>query len=270
MEEANEIIDEVLNPQSALLWQWRSHLVKLLTQPLTSGEEDADGQEYARSLETQGEAETYLQAYAALLADRRETMTAERTLLAIHDVKEKKARKTKAAKKAAMALYDEDVQMVLEEVEAQPEDEVLRKELGDQRKALLEDHNTERAVRSVMVELSNIAASITRENDPERILADRGATQLRELLAEQGKVALDCTMRMSPAHVVFRRQAYGQTQLRSDKASKGIQRAYPVSRPDPPCVHFPHYICVATSASCRSCRTLSLRLSGMVRRAKLS
>ena len=54
-----------------MLWKWRNHLVALLTQPLTSPEEeDADGQEYTRSLETQGEAEAYLQAYSALLADR--------------------------------------------------------------------------------------------------------------------------------------------------------------------------------------------------------
>lgn len=49
--------------------------------------EDADGQEYQRSLDNQGEAETYLQAYTALLADRREALTNERTLLAAHAAK---------------------------------------------------------------------------------------------------------------------------------------------------------------------------------------
>lgn len=187
MEEVNEIIDELLNQQSALLWKWRSHLIQVLTRPLTSGDDDADGQEYARSLETQGEAEAYLQAYSALLADRREVMTAERTLLAIVDVKEKKTRKTKAAKKAAMALHDDmDIDVILADVEAQPEDEVLRKELHEQRKALLEDHDPQRAVRSVMVELSNIAASIIRESDPEKIIAYEAAQQLRELIANQG------------------------------------------------------------------------------------
>ena len=169
------------------MWKWRNHLIYLLTRPLTSGGDEADGQEYARSLETQGEAESYLQVYAALLADRREVMTAERTLLALVDVKEKKTRKTKAAKKAAMAVLDEDIQVALAEIEAKPEDEVLKLDLHEQRKALLEDHDPQRAVRSIMVELSNIAASITRENDPEKIIAYEAAQQLRKLIADQGE-----------------------------------------------------------------------------------
>ncbi|KAJ3551190.1 hypothetical protein NM688_g4853 [Phlebia brevispora] len=45
VEEAHEMIENILNPQSALLWKWRTHLISLLTQPLTSNDEDADGQE---------------------------------------------------------------------------------------------------------------------------------------------------------------------------------------------------------------------------------
>ncbi|KIK58782.1 hypothetical protein GYMLUDRAFT_170647, partial [Collybiopsis luxurians FD-317 M1] len=60
----------------------------LLTQSLNpGGEDDADGQEYRRTLNNQGEAETFLQAYAALLADRREALTSERTVLAAHDAR---------------------------------------------------------------------------------------------------------------------------------------------------------------------------------------
>lgn len=188
MEEINEKVDELLNQQSALLWRWRSHLIKLLTMPLNSRGDEADGQEYGRSLETQGEAETYLQAYAALLADRREAMTAERTLLAAHDVREKKARRTKAAKKAELALMDEEVMLAVGDLEPQPQDEVLRKELNDQRKALLEDHNPERAIRSIMVELNHIAARITRKDDPEKIIAAEASERLRELLADQAKL----------------------------------------------------------------------------------
>lgn len=74
--------------QTELLWEWRSKIHELLTQSLTSGgDDDADGQEYQRTLDNQGEAEIYLQAYAALLADRREALTSERTLLAAHDAK---------------------------------------------------------------------------------------------------------------------------------------------------------------------------------------
>lgn len=188
MEEANEIIDEILNKQSNLLWKWRCHLVALLTQPLTSTDQDADGQEYTRSLDTQGEAEAYLQAYAALLADRRESMTAERTLLAVHEVKETKARKTKAAAKAIAALLDEQEIIKIDEIDIQPEHQVIQKELSDERKALLEEFDTNRAIRSVMVDLNNIAAKIPKDDDPEKIIAKEGASDLRRLMAEQGKL----------------------------------------------------------------------------------
>lgn len=82
--DANDIIEYVLNEQSELLWEWRARMTELLTQKLTPGE-DADGQEYQRTLDDQGEAETYLRNYAALLADRREALLKERTLLAAHD-----------------------------------------------------------------------------------------------------------------------------------------------------------------------------------------
>lgn len=189
MEEANEIIDELLNKQSALLWRWRTHLVGLLTQSLTSTD-TADGQEYNRSLDTQGEAEAYLQAYAALLADRREAMTAERTLLAAHAVKETKARKTKAAAKATAAALDEEELLMVADIDLQPEHQVLQKELSDERKENLEDFDSSRAIRSVMVDLNNIAAKIAKEDDPEKIIAKEGASDLRRLMAEQCKVFL--------------------------------------------------------------------------------
>lgn len=181
------MITELLNRQGAMLWKWRKHLVALLTRPLTSSnDEDADGQEYARSLETQGEAEAYLQAYSALLADRREVITAERTLLAALDVKEKKARRTKASKKAEQAAEDVDVIMSLGDIGPQPETEALNKELQDERKAVLEDFDTGRALRSVMIDLNNVAATITREDDPEKILARNGAQKLRDLINDEG------------------------------------------------------------------------------------
>lgn len=185
MDEANEIIDEILNNQSALLWRWRSHMVMLLTQSLTSAD-DADGQEYNRSLDTQGEAEAYLQAYAALLADRRESMTTERTLLAAHAVKETKARKTKAAAKATAFLLEEEEIMKVDGIDVQPEHQVLQKELSDERKAILEGYDSTRAIRSVMVDLNNVAAKIVKEDDPEKLIAKEGASDLRRLMAEQG------------------------------------------------------------------------------------
>ncbi|KAI0632763.1 SNF2 family N-terminal domain-containing protein [Trametes polyzona] len=191
MNEANELIDGLLNEQSKLLWQWRSKLIALLTQPLGSKGEDADGQEYSRSLDTQGEAEAYLQAYAALLADRRETLTAERTLLAAHDVREVKARKTKAARGMRYLPEGEDEGAGLDwlqDHDVQPEHQVMLKTLNDERKALLDEFDPGRAVKTIMVELNTIAVGILKEDDPEKIIAKTAVGKLRSLIVEQGKL----------------------------------------------------------------------------------
>ena len=210
MEEGNELIEGLLNEQSALLWRWRQKLIALLTQPLGNSGEDADGQEYARSLDTQGEAEAYLQAYAALLADRRETLTAERTLLAAHDVREVKMRKTKAAFKAQSSKYASIKEMEvleldqLEDKEVLPEHLVIAKMLHDERKALLDEFDPGRAVKSILVDLNNVAVSIAKKEDLERVLAQEGVAKLRSLIAEQGK----CTHRniaLGRTHILDRR-----------------------------------------------------------------
>jgi len=123
----------------------------LLTQSLKDNG-DADGEEYSRSLDAQGEADMYLQAYTALMADRRAALLAERTLLAEHDGKEKKLRKTKAAKAAtaaAMAIHGIQNPEISEDFELRPEHEVLFKDLTNTRKALLENFGG-RAIKSIM------------------------------------------------------------------------------------------------------------------------
>ncbi|KAH7925001.1 hypothetical protein BV22DRAFT_1034512 [Leucogyrophana mollusca] len=181
MDEANEIIDEALNEQTRLLWQWRTHIHELLTQKLTVGGDQADGEEYARTLDTQGEAETFLQAYAVLLADRREAILAERTLLAAHDAREHKFRRTKAALAAAQVMPDLQIP---DDVDVQPQHEVLHKDLAEQRKSL-RDQFPGRALKSVMVDLSAVAASISNDRDLEKIIAKNAAASLRSLIARQ-------------------------------------------------------------------------------------
>lgn len=185
LEEADELIDRVLNAQSRVLWEWRTRIYDLLTQKLTASndEGEADGQEYSRTLETQGEAEAYLQAYAMLLADRREVLSAERTILAVHDAKERKRRKTTAAVKA-IAADEPNVDLFTENIELQPEHEVLRGELMHTRKALLEKFMG-RAVKSIVVDLSAVAAKITEDDDPEKILAREGVSSLRRFMSAQ-------------------------------------------------------------------------------------
>lgn len=156
MEEGNDIV-AVLNDQSELLWEWRTQITQLLTEPLNNGGNEADGQEYQRNLDNQGEAETHLRAYAALLADRREALSSERNLLAVHEGRERKTRSTKASKRARDAAAmnwegaDDEMQgleQLDDDAEQRPEDEVLFKELSDERKKLLLSLNG-RAMKSV-------------------------------------------------------------------------------------------------------------------------
>jgi len=147
-------MDDVLNQQTALLWEWRTHMIRLLTQKLSQDGDKADGEEYQRTLDNQGEAETYIQCYAALLSDRRQAVLNERTLLAEHDVKEKKKRQTKTARHAEAAEYyvdgGDDLFEIPEDVEMKPEHEELLSELSTQRKILFTRLGG-RAVKSVSV-----------------------------------------------------------------------------------------------------------------------
>ncbi|KAI0321149.1 SNF2 family N-terminal domain-containing protein [Amylostereum chailletii] len=186
MEEADIIIEEGINAQSSLLWAWRPRIYELLTQSLSAGEGDADGQEYSRSLETQGEAEAYLKAYSALLADRREIMIAERTMLAAHEDQEKKKRKTMAAAKAAEA-YDDDVEIPEEDVELQPEHEVLYKELTLARREIMSRVEGS-AIKSVLVDLTAVVAKIPGDDNPEKVVAKEGIAMLRQLMTEQATI----------------------------------------------------------------------------------
>jgi E3 ubiquitin-protein ligase SHPRH len=191
LEEADKLIDQVLNAQSRLLWKWRTHIYNLLTQNLTASNNEVDGQEYSRALDTQAEAEIYLRAYTMLLADRREVLSAERTALAVHDARERKRRKTAAATKAislSLELVDEPdlgLATVTDDMEPQPEHGTLKKELMDTRMTLLTDFGG-RAVKTIMVDLMAIAAKIVKEDDPEKILAKGGMSSLRQLMTAQG------------------------------------------------------------------------------------
>ena len=127
----------------------------LLSRPLTQKEDEADGQEYQRTLDDQGEAETYMQAYAALLADRRVALINERTLLAALDVKEKHFRKTKAAFRAAHPSSENELE-IPEGLEIQPEHEVLHKELSNKRNDILVKLGG-RAIKSVSNNNSRIS-----------------------------------------------------------------------------------------------------------------
>ncbi|KAL4070161.1 SNF2 family N-terminal domain-containing protein [Scleroderma yunnanense] len=184
--EANVMIENQLNEQGFLIWQWRAKIIALLCQSLSNHGDQADGEEYARALDTQGEVEVYMQAYTALLADRREGIVAERTLLAAHESREKRKRQTKAAQAASQRAEPDMDMEVLEDIEVKPQHEVLHKELNDERKDIYLQFPG-RAMKSILVDLSRVAASIHNDNDPEKVIARDGMQRLRTLIANQSR-----------------------------------------------------------------------------------
>jgi len=91
--------------------------------------------------------------------------------LAVIEHKEKRLRKTKAAAKAVAA---EEQFEIPEDLELQPEHQVIHKELADARRELLIGFQ-DRAVKSIVVDLNAVAAKYHKVDDPERILAKEGA-----------------------------------------------------------------------------------------------
>jgi E3 ubiquitin-protein ligase SHPRH len=66
-ESEQEVID-VLNMQTQLLFDWKRHLVELITQKLIEDVQEGDEMTpYERALEVQQECEAFLQAYQSLL-----------------------------------------------------------------------------------------------------------------------------------------------------------------------------------------------------------
>ncbi|KAJ8517090.1 hypothetical protein ONZ45_g5672 [Pleurotus djamor] len=185
IEEVNFIVEEVLHKQANLIWQWRSRISELLTRRLTPGEGDgADGQEYQRSLDDQGEVESYMQAYSSLLADYREALTKERNLLAAHDARQKKTRNTKAAVKA---IADEAPLKIREGVELNDAHHELHENLTFQRRDLLMDLN-QRAVKSCLTEIRERIGKIKGANDPEKLLLLEASSMIQAVISEKNQL----------------------------------------------------------------------------------
>jgi E3 ubiquitin-protein ligase SHPRH len=177
------MIADLLNAQTNLLWQWRGRLIELLTRSISSDSaEDPDGKEYARSLETQGEAETFLHAYTVLLNDRREALFAEKSLLAAHDGRETLKRETVAAMRAIRRAREAgEGAEVIEDYEIRPEDQVLRQGLMEERLSLLGPFQG-RALKSIVIDLTNFALKHGKKLE---VIATDTASTLRDLITSQ-------------------------------------------------------------------------------------
>lgn len=190
------MVTELLNAQTNLMWQWRTRLIELLTRGIGSESgEDADGKEYARSLETQREAESFLDAYSVLINDRRDALFAEKSLLAAHEGRGKFKRKTVAAMRAHdQEVEDEDeddVEARKNLHEAWPDDGDLRQGLMDERMMLLHPFQG-RALKSVMVDLTNFASNHDKKL---KSVAVDVASLLRDMISSQGNLSLSTSSR---------------------------------------------------------------------------
>ncbi|KAG8974351.1 hypothetical protein FRC05_007512 [Tulasnella sp. 425] len=194
--EANQIMD-VLDLQRKLIFEWRGKICELLTQKIVSEGESADGNEYQRALDVQGEVEAHLVAYGALLADRREVLNQERTALAAHDDRERRLRHTKAAARAA-AAFDDGVELENVVDVDNGEDQELAKLLKQQRQECKEDLPANRALRSVMIDLGKIIGG-----DMEQQIAKDEAKRLRRILQEQTGLVDRMLNEMAPLRAAF-------------------------------------------------------------------
>ncbi|CAA7263986.1 unnamed protein product [Cyclocybe aegerita] len=173
MVEVNFLIKNVLDEQAVLMWHWRTKIVELVTRPLNP-EDEVDGQEYQRTLDDQGEVETYIQAYAGLLADRRQALMNERSLLATLDDRENSVQPPGVL----------DDQLDAEDLDALAKNVELHQELVAERKKFLKKLH-ERAIKSVLVDLTAVAAKILPDTHPERILVKDAIEKTRRYMSEQ-------------------------------------------------------------------------------------
>ncbi|KAF4586100.1 hypothetical protein EYR38_010373 [Pleurotus pulmonarius] len=217
IEQANFIVSEVLNEQANLMWEWRTRLTELLTRkiaPQGSGEDEADGQEYQRSLDDQGAAESYMQAYSILIADHREAMIKERTILAAHDAKEKRKRHTRAALNAAETVAPEIRDL-------DDENQALYVELSYQRKDLVEQLDG-RAIKSILTDLKARMTKIKSEKDPEKILLRDAIADIHVLLNERAPLLEKLEVDLSSFRKVFNLRVvyFAQLQEISDSVAQ--------------------------------------------------
>ncbi|KAJ3508855.1 hypothetical protein NLJ89_g5529 [Agrocybe chaxingu] len=173
MIEINFLVINVLDKQAELMWHWRTKIVELVTRPLNP-EDEVDGQEYQRTLDDQGEVETYIQAYAGLLADRRQALVNERSLLATLDDRENPVQPPGAL----------DDQLDAEDLDTLAKNIELHQELVAERKKFLKKLRG-RAIKSVLVDLTAVAAKILPDTHPERILVKDAIEKIRRYMSEQ-------------------------------------------------------------------------------------
>ncbi|ORX34384.1 SNF2 family N-terminal domain-domain-containing protein [Kockovaella imperatae] len=182
--QANSLV-KILNGQAELVYAWRNKIIAALSAKIESEAtdpqsgpdvEDPEKEYYAEALNAQGEIEALLNAYAAVIADRREFLLEERSLLAEHDDRGKKTRTTVAAKQA-----QEDV-----EEEAQGEIEEQTAALMQERQAFRKARDIKqckRPMKGLLIDLNAIARGDYRAE--ELAIARSAATHIKNYIERQ-------------------------------------------------------------------------------------
>ncbi|WWC59243.1 uncharacterized protein I303_101793 [Kwoniella dejecticola CBS 10117] len=186
--QANDLL-EIMNDNAFLVFEWRAKILALLSSPIDAdntathdqGEStdvvDPETEYYAEALKAQGEVEAFMTAFAAAIADRKEFLLENRSLLAEHDARETKQRSTKAA---LNAVVDDPILELPNEIQEQAK--LLMKERQAFRDARTEK-GCERPLKGLLIDLNGVAHG---PNRPEEIaIAKEMAKFLKAYIKEQ-------------------------------------------------------------------------------------
>lgn len=139
--------------------------------------ENPEAEYYAEALKAQGDVEAYLIAYASAVADRKEFLSEERSLLATHEARVAKLRVTQAAKNA---MEDIEIANIPDEVAEQAAQ--LMAERQAFRTARL-NNDCKRPLKALLMELNSV---IFGQHRPEEIaIAQTMVTMLKAYIPKQ-------------------------------------------------------------------------------------
>jgi E3 ubiquitin-protein ligase SHPRH len=154
-----------------MAWNWRGEIVRIFGEPVSS-EEEATGEEYQDTLKAQAILEVYLANYAAILADRKAIMNEQvrnlrshslgraangvniqRTLLAAHEGRFDKKRRTKAALDAEEGESEQGPSF--KDIVEEDDVEKLQQELSNARRNLQSVHSRiGKPLKAILIELN--------------------------------------------------------------------------------------------------------------------
>ncbi|KAH7107566.1 SNF2 family N-terminal domain-containing protein [Auriculariales sp. MPI-PUGE-AT-0066] len=189
MDQGNEVIDRLAR-QADLIYEWRSALVERLTMQL-GNDEPATGNEYEQGIKAQVTAEAYLQAYTSLLADRRESLTSERSVLAALDNQEPRLRKVAKGARKEWQPEEEREAIPLDTVGEDVDHGILLAQLMTKRNVLRDDIVGTPALRFIAADLSRVANRARNKdgNDTsESTIAINESQRLKRVLHDQERI----------------------------------------------------------------------------------